>query len=161
MTTVNDLVALARAQVGSPGSVENPIGSNRGTKYHKWYGSFSEGWEWCAIFVDYVYFHVDPALIHSLKSAYSGDYLATGRRYGEEVSSPSPGCMAIMDYNLDDFTDHIGIVVAVDGDEMTLVEGNHNNRVELPRHRLVTYSTMAGKFNAVLLCQTEIQHRGG
>jgi len=133
MPTAQDIINLANAQPGSPGSVENPPGSNRGTKYHAWYGPESQGWQWCAIFVDWVFWHVDKNLVHGLKSAYSGDYLSGGLKHGEGVSAPRPGCIAIMDYGDGGITDHIGIVITVSGNTMTLVEGNHNNRVEFVR----------------------------
>lgn len=127
MATAHDVLNLARAQLGV---AENPVGSNSGTPYHAWYGPESEGWQWCAIFVDWVFWHIDPALIHRLKSAYSGDYLTIGRRNNEEISAPVPGAIAVMDYGDGGITDHIGIVESVSGDSMTLIEGNHNNRVE-------------------------------
>jgi len=127
MATATDVLNLARSQLGVS---ENPPGSNRGTPYHKWYGPESEGWQWCAIFVCWVFQHVDPSLIHGLHSAYSGDYLTTGRRNCEETPRPVPGCIAVMDYGDGGITDHIGIVESVSGNYMTLIEGNHNNRVE-------------------------------
>lgn len=127
MATAHDVLNLARAQLGV---AENPVGSNSGTPYHAWYGPESEGWQWCAIFVDWVFWHIDPALIHRLKSAYSGDYLTIGRRNNEEISAPVPGAIAVMDYGDGGITDHIGIVESVSGGYMTLIEGNHNNRVE-------------------------------
>lgn len=127
MATAADVLALARSQIGVS---ENPPGSNRGTPYHAWFGAHSQGWQWCAIFVAWVYHHTDPALIHGLRSAYSGDYLTVGRRHGEEIAPPRPGAIAIMDYGDGGITDHIGIVESVSGSSMTLIEGNHNNRVE-------------------------------
>ncbi len=137
MATAQDVLNLARSQLGV---AENPLGSNSGTPYHAWYGPESQGWQWCAIFVDWVFHHVDPALVHWLKSAYSGDYLAVGRRHGEEIPAPVPGAIAIMDYGDGGITDHIGIVEAVSGGYMTLIEGNHNNRVERVS-RAITGST--------------------
>jgi hypothetical protein len=127
MATAQDVLNLARSQLGV---AENPLGSNSGTPYHAWYGSESQGWQWCAIFVDWVFHHIDPALVHGLKSAYSGDFLTVGSRHGEEVPAPIPGAIAIMDYGDGGITDHIGIVEAVSGGYMALIEGNHNNRVE-------------------------------
>jgi hypothetical protein len=127
MATAQDVIAKAASQLGVS---ENPIGSNRGTPYHAWFGAESQGWQWCSIFVTWVFHHVDPALVHGLKAAYSGDFLLTGRKYGEEIPAPQPGCIAIMDYNADNFTDHIGIVESVTPGSMVLIEGNHNNRVE-------------------------------
>ncbi len=127
MATAQDVLNLARSQLGVS---ENPLGSNRGTPYHAWFGAYSQGWQWCAIFVCWVFSHVDPALIHGLHSAYSGDYLNSGRGHGEEITAPVPGAIAIMDYGDGGITDHIGIVESVGGGKMVLIEGNHNNRVE-------------------------------
>lgn len=127
MATANDVLNLARSQLGVH---EVPMGSNRGTPYHAWYGAYSQGWQWCAIFQCWLFSHIDPNLIHGIHSAYSGDYLTVGKRHGEEIKAPVPGAIAIMDYNADYFTDHIGIVESVSGNNMLLIEGNHNNRVE-------------------------------
>ena len=130
MTKVNDVLGKARSQVGV---CENPRGSNRGTPYHAWYGSFSQGWEWCAIFISWLFWHTDPALIHGLKTAYSGDFLTTGRNHGEEVqiAQAAPGDIIVFEYgNQNDITDHVAIVERRTGDTLHTIEGNHNDRVE-------------------------------
>ena len=127
MATDADVLSLARSEVGVS---EHPPGSNRGTPYHAWFGAHSQGWPWCAIFVSWVYWHTDPALIHRVRSAYSGDYLAAGRKHGEMIDLPLPGAICIMDYGDGGITDHIGIVDTVNGRYFRSVEGNHQNRVE-------------------------------
>jgi hypothetical protein len=125
MATVQDVLEYARRLLGI---AETPPGSNIVHPILDWYGE--QGIQWCAATVAYIFFHVDPALVHGVKSAYSGDYLTAGRRYGEEIPAPAPGAIAIMDYGDGGITDHIGIVESVQGAYMTLIEGNHNNRVE-------------------------------
>jgi len=123
MATVETVLSLARSQLGV---CENPMGSNSGTPYHAWFGAFSQGWQWCAIFVAWVFWHVDPNLINRVRSAYSGDYFGAGKR----VDKPLPGDIVIFDYFNGGITDHIGIVESVEQRGITCVEGNHNDRVE-------------------------------
>jgi hypothetical protein len=125
MATSQDVLNMARSLLGI---AETPPGSNIVHPILDWYGE--QGIQWCAATVSYVFHHVDPSLVHGLKSAYSGDFLSVGRSHGEEITSPVPGCIAIMDYGDGGITDHIGIVESVGGGKMVLIEGNHNNRVE-------------------------------
>lgn len=129
MATVEDVLNLARSQLGV---CENPMGSNSGTPYHAWYGPESQGWQWCAIFVCWLFHHTDPALIHYLKSAYSGDFLTTGRLYGEEVTSAQaePGDIVVFDYGDGGRTDHVAVVEKrLDPISFQTIEGNVGNCV--------------------------------
>jgi len=128
MATADDILNLARSQIG----VCEQGGNNRGTPYHAWFGAHSQGWQWCAIFVDWVFHHTDPALIRGLKSAYSGTFLEEGRKYREEVSIAQalPGDLVIYDYGDGGITDHIGIIEERLGPTtFRTIEGNVNNRV--------------------------------
>jgi len=126
VATAEDVLALARSQIGV---AENPLGSNRGTPYHAWFGAYSQGWQWCAIFVAWLFHHTDPALVHGLRSAYSGDYLTVGRRHGEEVTVGEPGDIVVFDWGDGGITDHIGIVESRTGNTYRTIEGNVNDRV--------------------------------
>lgn len=124
MTTADEVLAFSRTQLGE---CEHPMGSNC-CKYNDWFGAGCV--PWCAVFISWVYFHIDPSLIHNLKTYYSGDFITMGRKYGLEIFTPLPGCIAVMDYGDQGITDHVGLVESISGDYMTLIEGNHNDRVE-------------------------------
>ena len=124
MTTVNDILALSRSQIGV---CEQPMGSNRGTPYHAWYGPESQGWQWCSIFVSWL-----MRWMPGTKWAYSGDWLMWGRRNGAEVTiaQAAPGDIVIFDYGDGGSTDHIGIVEERLGPTtFRTIEGNIGNCV--------------------------------
>lgn len=128
MTRADDVLDLARLQLGT---AETPPGSNIIHPYGDWFGQ--QGIQWCAVFVSWVFHQIDPALVHGLKSYYSGDFLTVGRKYGEEVaiSEALPGDIVVFDYGDGGITDHIGIIESRRGPtSFFCIEGNHNNRVE-------------------------------
>jgi len=142
MSTAPDALNLARSQLGV---CENPMGSNSGTPYHAWYGRFCEGWQWCAIFVTWVLFHVDPALFWALMTAYSGDYLSVGRMYlrGIDISQIAPGDICIWDrppFIPVGITDHIGFVESITPTTFTTIEGNSGDCVKRNPHDRVQTS---------------------
>ncbi len=132
--TVTELLNRARAEIGAPGSVESPMGSNSGTKYHAWYGGV-QGYQWCAIFQSWLFY---PML--GFKSYYTGDWINYGIRNGWMILGPAPGAICVMDrypyLEQGGISDHIGVVESVNGPArtMTLIEGNYNDRVaRVPR----------------------------
>lgn len=134
MATVTDVLDLARSQLGV---CENPMGSNSGTPYHAWYGVYSQGWQWCAIFVTWVLHHVDPELFWGLRTAYSGDFLRVGRIHRREIdiSEIAPGDICIWDQPIGGITDHIGFVESVTAITFTTIEGNSGDCVRRNRDR--------------------------
>ncbi|MCK9571415.1 CHAP domain-containing protein [Candidatus Pacearchaeota archaeon] len=128
MTTAQDVLALARAEIGAPGSVESPLGSNSGTKYHAWYGGV-QGYQWCAIFQSWLFRDF------GFRSYYTGDWINWGVRNGLMVLAPQPGAICVMDrypyLEQGGISDHVGIIESVNGAArtMTLIEGNYNDRV--------------------------------
>lgn len=129
MTTANDILDLARSQIGVH---ENPMGSNN-VVYNTWlYGHPVSGkkYPWCAAFVSWLYKY-NKDLIHVF-SAYSGDILYAGRRAGEEVLiyQARAGDIVIYDYGDGGRTDHIGVVEKRLGPTTFLViEGNVKDAV--------------------------------
>jgi hypothetical protein len=119
----------ARAEIGAPGSVENPLGSNSGTKYHAWYGGV-QGYQWCAIFQSWLFWD----FLH-YKSYYTGDWINYGTRNGWMILAPQPGAICVMDrypyLEQGGISDHVGVIESINGAArtMTLVEGNYNDRV--------------------------------
>lgn len=135
MATPTDVLNLCRSQIGV---CENPMGSNCGTPYHAWYGSYCQGWQWCAIFVSWVIWHVDQALFYGLMTAYSGDYLNVGRMHLREIdlSQIAPGDICIWDRPVGGITDHIGFVEVVNpgARTFTTIEGNSGDCVKRNTH---------------------------
>jgi hypothetical protein len=119
------------------------MGSNRGTKYHAWYGPESEGWQWCAIFISWLMWHVDPALFWFLKTAYSGDFLTIGRRHGREIDIDhmAPGDIVIWDKPIGGITDHIGVCISVGLNIFETVEGNSGDCVRHNTHQRIQTSS--------------------
>lgn len=143
MPTAQDVLNLARSQLGI---CENPLGSNSGTPYHAWYGSYCQGWQWCAIFVSWVIWHIDQALFYGLMTAYSGDYLSVGRMHlrGIDISQIAPGDICIWDrppFIPEGITDHIGFVESVTGSTFTTIEGNSGDCVKRNTHDKVQTSS--------------------
>lgn len=127
--TASDVLNRARAEIGAPGSVENPLGSNSGTKYHAWYGGV-QGYQWCAIFQSWLFWD----FLH-YKSYYTGDWINYGTRNGWMILAPQPGAICVMDrypyLEQGGISDHVGVIESINGAArtMTLVEGNYNDRV--------------------------------
>jgi hypothetical protein len=128
MATSTDILNLARAEIDAPGSVESPLGSNSGTKYHAWYGGV-QGYQWCAIFQSWLFRDF------GFRSYYTGDWINWGVRNGLMVLAPQPGAICVMDrypyLEQGGISDHVGVIESVNGAArtMTLIEGNYNDRV--------------------------------
>ena len=140
MATPTQVLDLCRSQLGV---CENPMGSNSGTPYHAWYGSYCQGWQWCAIFVSWVIWHIDQALFYGLMTAYSGDYLNVGRMHLREIdiSQIAPGDICIWDRPVGGITDHIGFVESVSVGNFTTIEGNSGDCVKRNTHDRVQTSS--------------------
>lgn len=131
MSTAQDVLNLCRSQLGI---CENPIGSNCGTPYHAWMNE--QNAQWCAIFVSWIIWHVDPALFWNLKTDYSGGFLNVGRQHGGEIGigNIAPGDICIWDRPPYGFTDHIGFVESVTPTTFTTIEGNSGDCVKRNSH---------------------------
>jgi hypothetical protein len=91
------------------GTKENPPGSNR-TKYGEWFDL--NGYEWCAIFVSWVYYYASYPLGHiDTDKGYSNcqDGYNHWKTTGELTDTPQIGNIVLYDWNEDGHCDHTGI----------------------------------------------------
>lgn len=119
--TVNELISIAKSQIGVK---ENPPNSNS-VKYNLWmYGRNVSGPEypWCAAFVSWC-FRNDQSLCP--KTASCLNMLQWFETRGQIVKTPQPGDIVFFHYSTNTRrTNHVGIVVGVDGKIIITVEGN-------------------------------------
>lgn len=122
MTTVEDVLRVARAEIGTK---ENPPRSNR-TKYGEWYSW--NGVPWCAIFVSYCFYMAGNKLppIQSKKGfaycPYGVDFYRTKREFDR---IPKAGDIVFFDWEKDGVSDHVGIVEKVlNNNQVVTIEGN-------------------------------------
>ena len=112
-----DLIGVALTQLGYTELYEND------TKYGDWYGFPEQAW--CAMFISWCAEQADISTDILQKSAW-----ATARKnegfnipcYSGKDYTPEPGDLLFMD----DFN-HVGIVYAVEGDEVVTIEANTND----------------------------------
>ena len=122
MATVNELLEVARAQLGTK---ESPAGSNR-VKYNTaYYGRevSGMGYPWCVVFIWWCCEQVGVKL--PVKTASCTALRNAARTAGQWVSSGyRPGDFVIYDWNGDGIMEHCGIVEEVESTVVTAIEGN-------------------------------------
>lgn len=128
MGTPDDVIRIATGEVGYS-RWDDP---ETGTKYGRWYASLTgedyyaeNGVAYCAMFVSWV-FHQARVACAGLPGAYCPAMLEEARRAGAAVpkSDARPGDVVYFDWQLDEETDHVGIVVANYGTFLETIEGN-------------------------------------
>lgn len=119
--TVNELISIAKAEIGVK---ENPPNSNC-VKYNTWlYGRNVSGPEypWCAAFVSWCFRNAQNLCP---KTASCLNMLQWFETRGQIVKTPQPGDIVFFHYSTNTRrTNHVGIVVGVDGKIIITVEGN-------------------------------------
>lgn len=117
MATVNELLAIARAELGTK---ESPSGSNK-VKYASWYGL--NGQPWCMMFVMWVFAQAGVSL--PAKTASCTALMNAAKTAGLWVTgSYRAGDVVIYDWGDDSVPDHCGIVEAAETTKVTAIEGN-------------------------------------
>ncbi len=130
MTQVDKLLSIARAEIGV---AEDPIGSNQ-TKYGVMYGR--NGVEWCVIFVWCCFFLAGLShLFYGGKHTASSTTLMNwARSKGQFVTGGyQKGDVFCYQFDSDEKSEHVGIYTGEKDAQgrYLVIEGNHNNRVEL------------------------------
>lgn len=150
MASVEKFIDIAKAEVG-----------NGGTKYRKWfYGSEQSGVAWCAIFVSWCLAKLG---ITGIKTDGAGcfarEYQSRGKWYESEYSDSSTTPMVgdivtfvwnyAGRYNSEDkyYSDHVGIIYAVDNNYVYTIEGNAGNSNDTSSVKLKSYSRKNGCIN--------------
>jgi|GEM_PF-340362 len=158
MKQLKKLVAIAKSQAG-----------NGPYKYRKWYyGTEQYGVAWCAVFVSWC---LAQAGITGIKTDGAGcfarEYQTQGKWYESEytLSSTTPKAGDIVTFtwnyagrytNQDRYySDHVGIVYAVDNTYIYTVEGNAGNSNDTSTVKLKAYSRTSGCINGYFRLNTE------
>lgn len=115
--TVNELIAIAKAEIGVK---EYPPGSNQ-VKYNNWMYGRNASEPWCASFVSWCF--KGTGLVP--KTASCLNMLEWFERRGQIVKEPRPGDIVFFHYSTNARrTNHVGIVIGIDGKIIRTVEGN-------------------------------------
>ena len=119
--TVQDVITTARHELGT---VEDPPNTNR-VKYNTWYyGHEVSGpdYPWCCTFIAWL-FKRDQSLCK--KTALCADLLEWFEARSQIVKTPQPGDIVFFRYSTNKRrTNHVGLVIAVNGKNITTIEGN-------------------------------------
>ena len=124
MPTVNQILALAKSQVGT---TEYPPNSNECVYNDSFYGHRVSGsaYPWCAVFVWWVFAQFNPCLVK--KTASCMDMAQWFKDNGKWGSTPHPGDVVFFKFNTNSrWTNHVGIVEEVldGGAKIKTIEGN-------------------------------------
>ena len=124
MPTVNQILALAKSQVGT---TEYPPNSNNVIYNTAYYGHDVSGssYPWCAVFVWWVFDQFTPCLVK--KTASCMDMAQWFKDNGRWGSTPHPGDVVFFKFNTNSrWTNHVGIVEEVldGGAKIKTIEGN-------------------------------------
>lgn len=123
----------------------NAQGTNAGgKKYWSWWG-YKSRVAWCQIWVSWIMEKAGVPL--AVYGKYENCQYAIGQMKAKGIWHPNgyrpkPGDIAYYDWGYDGASDHVGIVVKVSGDTVTVREGNKNdavgNRVIAYNHKQIT-----------------------
>ena len=149
MTQAEKIIATAKAEVG-----------NGGTKYRKWfYGSEQRGVAWCAIFVSWVF---SQAGVSMYKTDGAGCFARNGQygkwyesEYSNSSTTPKKGDIITFVWNYAGrysnqdkyYSDHVGIVYAVDNNYVYTIEGNSGSSNDTSSVKLKSYNRTSGCIN--------------
>lgn len=116
------------------------------TKYGDWYGPGCDYNAWCAYFVAWCAYTADiPTSIIPKEynvSGYGNFYKGNSKFYYSASqggnTSPKVGDVLFMDTNLDGTMNHVGFVSAVNGNTLTVIDGNYNNKVDTRNYSITS-----------------------
>lgn len=123
------VIDLANAQEANAG----------GRKYWSWWG-YQKRVAWCQIFVSWIMANAGIPL--EIYGKYENCQYAIGKMKEKGIwhgrgYRPKPGDIAYYDWGYDGTSDHVGIVIKVSGDMITVREGNKSDRVD---NRVIAYN---------------------
>lgn len=155
MATANDIIKVAQNEVGTYATAVKKC------KYNTWYYGYEasgSGYDWCAVFVCWVFNKAGAASLIPVKSASCG-YLAKGfQDKGQLIQSGyKAGDVVFFHWSSERSTlvpgtyvsDHVGIIKSVNSDgSYTVIEGNTGNTAYgavLERTRYASSFSCAGR----------------
>ena len=122
MATVEEILKIAENELGV---TEYPPNSNN-VKYNTaYYGHEVSGsnYPWCCVFVWWVFAQMEPCLVK--KTASCQDLGTWFNQNGRWHSDPQIGDVVFFKFNTNDrWTNHVGIVRAINGNTIETIEGN-------------------------------------
>lgn len=119
------LVKTAETEVG----VREATGNNDGQRVEQYLAvsGFGKGFAWCAAFCAWVF---KECGIPTTRSAWCPDWFPSSKvvyfRGGKQNQQPRPGDVFGLWIPAKNRVAHQGIIIAIEGDELTTVEGNTN-----------------------------------
>lgn len=148
-----NIVAVALAEVGRADSVEQPPHSNS-VKYNKWYYGRDERGAWCVVFIMWCAAQagcsdVFPRTANTdalgngmVRKGYKYFHIKDCTPFGGTAYTPVPGDIMLYSKNgMISGSTHVGLVVAVDSNTITTVEGNTTGYGQVPNEGVakITY----------------------
>lgn len=125
--TTTKIIEIAANEIGV---CENPPNSNN-VKYNTWYYGHpvqdgfptkNSKYPWCAVFISWL-FKAEQSLC--LKTSSCVQMLEWFEKRGQIVKTPMPGDIVFFKYSTNNRrTNHVGLVIGVDGKIITTIEGN-------------------------------------
>ena len=120
--TAKQIIEKAKAEIGV---CESPANSNN-VKYNTWYYGHpvsGAAYPWCCVFIAWL-FKAEQGLCK--KTASCSDLYRWYKSRGQIVQTPTPGDLVFFKWNKNGnyISDHIGIVVSVNGSVINTIEGN-------------------------------------
>lgn len=129
--TVEDIIALAKTQIGV---TEDPPGSNNVLYNTVYYGHPVSGGEypWCVVFIWWLFANLGASDLFcgGEKTAWCNFVRDYAKKNNQWVTDNyKPGDLIMFNWNTDDVLDHIGLVIEVNGNALTTIEGNVSEKV--------------------------------
>jgi len=129
-------------QGGNAGMVETALkeqGNDGGQKFWSWYG-YPGRVEWCATFVSWVANengYIDSGAVPKFAYCPTGiEWFKSKDKWLPGGGTPNPGDIIFFDWEPDGVSDHVGIVVKVDGGKVHTIEGNTGDMVAQRQYEL-------------------------
>lgn len=126
--TVEDIIALAKTQVGT---TEDPPGSNN-IKYNTEYYGGPSDLPWCVVFIWWLFKELGASYLFcgGEKTAWCDFVRNYAIQHNQWVTDNyKPGDLIMFDWDGDGVLDHIGLVTEVHGNALTTIEGNCGDKV--------------------------------
>lgn len=118
---INKIIALAKEQIG-----------NGYNKYCEAFG-FNYRIEWCAAFISWLSkkLELENIVFQSMSCTQMTKWYKAKNVWHEKGEMPQAGDILFYDWNPEemDGIDHVGIVETVSGNDITVIEGNNNDKV--------------------------------
>ena len=130
MSNIDKLIKLIKGEIG----VSEPHGDD---KYIKWYSKYTGvklplDMAWCAVFVSWAVINAGITFKPFTRCTLMRDHLRGLSMYKtrrEGMNTAKAGDLIFYDWDVSGDADHVGVIVARNGDTLTVVEGNRRDRV--------------------------------